>query len=134
VVKKDWKCKLDRRLLTLKQRWDYFTSWRRIINHEWTLIRRLLAAVAPTFVKQHQSNVDTNLNVETTSCARWDGHESGDQCKQLLGSLSNPLIYVWMDSTVVLHWICGNGEYDSSASMQRSIGDMFPPLKTWLYI
>lgn len=36
--------------------------------------------------------------------------------KNVLNDLSSPRVYAWLDSTVALHWIGGNGEYKQFVS------------------
>ena len=38
--------------------------------------------------------------------------------RNTLNGLSTPTVYAWLDSTVTLHWSCGNGQYKQFVANQ----------------
>ena len=60
------------------------------------LAKRDLTVLRLEFVRLELAHTATNLVVNV---------------RNALGDLPKPTVYGWLDSTVALHWILGNGQY-----------------------
>ena len=52
--------------------------------------------------------------------------------RNALDNIPTPQLFGWIDSTVALHWLKGNGQYNRYSYTKRSIGDMCPQVITLL--